>query len=111
MDILDPDMGWLTIGGARNEDVTNGAPFLVGDFTLDGIVDGLDFLEWNENKFTNTTGWCQGDFDSDGTVDGLDFIAWNGNKFTASDTLSVPEPTTVSMAVLLLITLFLVRRN
>ncbi|GAG87947.1 unnamed protein product, partial [marine sediment metagenome] len=29
--------------------------------------------------------WSSGDFNADGFVDGLDFIIWNDNKFTSSD--------------------------
>ena len=29
--------------------------------------------------------WSAGDFNADGFVDGLDFIIWNDNKFTSSD--------------------------
>lgn len=93
-DITSVDVGWLAVGGANNPTATGGNPFLVGDATLDGTVDGLDFIEWNGNKFTNTSEWCGGDFNADGNVDGQDFIAWNSNKFTSSsgDVTTVPEP-------------------
>ena len=55
------------------------------DANLDGFVDGLDFIEWNANKFTPVAEWCAGDFNADGFVDGLDFIIWNANKFQSSD--------------------------
>ena len=47
----------------------------------DGFVDGLDFIIWNANKFTESSKWCEGDFNADGLIDGLDFIIWNANKF------------------------------
>ena len=82
---------WLTAAGAVNLD--SGNRYLDGDANLDGIVDGLDFIEWNDNKFTAAPAWCAGDFNADGIVDGLDFIVWNGNKFMAADNIAaVPEP-------------------
>ncbi len=70
-------------------------PYRRGDANLDSIVDGSDFIAWNQNKFTSSLAWNDGDFNGDGVVDGLDFIQWNGNKFTSLDHSAVPEPTTV----------------
>ena len=82
---------WLAEAGAAEN--PSGNPYLVGDANLDGSVDGVDFIAWNMNKFTNTAAWCSGDFTADGSVDGVDFIAWNMNKFMSADGLSaVPEP-------------------
>ena len=84
------DLGlWLAEAGNFNV----GGPYIPGDANLDGSVDGLDFIVWNANKFTNTAAWCQADFNADGVSDGLDFIIWNTHKFTASDAnVAVPEP-------------------
>ncbi len=85
---------WLVEGGAMNPAQTGGNPFLLGDATLDGVVDGQDFITWNGNKFTNNTDWCGGNFNGDAVIDGQDFITWNQNKFMMSDSHSaVPEPT------------------
>ena len=84
-DIVNATSGWLRISGEIN--LGPGRTYLVGDATLDGVVDGQDFIAWNSNKFTMTPAWCQGDFNADGLVDGQDFIAWNGNKFMSSDTV------------------------
>ena len=82
---------WLIQGGAAN--LPSGNPYLQGDANLDGIVDGLDFLAWNANKFTNEAAWCSGDFNADGVIDGQDFLVWNANKFASSDGVNaVPEP-------------------
>ncbi len=70
----------------------SGNPVQLGDATLDGMVDGQDFIEWNNNKFTSVASWCAGDFNADGMVDGQDFIEWNNEKFTSADAVSVPEP-------------------
>ncbi|MGB0716872.1 MAG: hypothetical protein ACPGXK_13400, partial [Phycisphaerae bacterium] len=61
-----------------------GASYLSGDFNLDGVVDGLDFIIWNASKFTTNPAYCSGDANADGLVDGQDFIIWNANKFSAS---------------------------
>ncbi len=82
---------WLAEAGAHEN--PSGHPYLTGDANLDGVVDGQDFIVWNEHKFTNLAAWCSGDFNADGVVDGQDFILWNDQKFTSSDHASaVPEP-------------------
>ncbi len=81
---------WLLEAGEAN--LGPGQSYLVGDATLNGFVDGEDFLAWNANKFTSTAAWCGGDFDASGFVDGEDFLAWNANKFQSSDVAAVPEP-------------------
>ena len=74
-----------------------GSPYKPGDANLDGVVDGQDFVIWNNSKFTAGLGWSQGNFNGDGFIDGLDFVQWNINKFTASDAMSVPEPSNVPL--------------
>ncbi len=49
-----------------------------GDANLDGVVDGVDFILWNANKF-GAGGWQQGDFNGDHFVDENDFGIWFGN--------------------------------
>ena len=92
VDIQDLD-AWLAEAGAA--ELVSGNPYLRGDANLDGVVDGQDFLEWNQNKFTLVAEWCSGDFNADGSVDGQDFIVWNNNKFMTADHVTefVPEPT------------------
>ncbi len=68
------------------------SPYQRGDANLDGVVDGADFILWNQFKFTSSLAWNQGDFNGDGVVDGVDFIAWNQNKFTSIAQVAVPEP-------------------
>ena len=89
---------WLADAGAVN--LASGNPYLIGDANLDGVVDGQDFVEWNDHKFTSSAAWCDGDFNADGVVDGQDFVLWNNNKFMAADASvgpsdnisAVPEP-------------------
>ena len=81
---------WLATAGEFN--LGPGKVYLPGDATLNGVVDGLDFIAWNANKFTNVAAWCSGDFSADGVVDGVDFTIWNSNKFTESAVLrALPE--------------------
>jgi hypothetical protein len=89
----------------------SGNPVQLGDATLDGVVDGLDFIEWNTNKFTSVAAWCAGDFNADGIVDGLDFIQWNDNKFTSADHVAVPEPTGLGALALIALVGFVHRRR
>ena len=65
----------------------SGNAYLLGDANLDGNVDGADFLQWNDHKFTANSAWTAGDFNADGAVDGVDFLVWNDNKFQSADTL------------------------
>ena len=74
---------WLAEAGEVN--LGPGKVYLLGDATLDGFVDGLDFNDWNANKFTSMAEWCAGDFNADGLIDGFDLFIWNANKFQSSD--------------------------
>jgi hypothetical protein len=76
---------WLAEGGANNPAQTGGNAFLKGDANLDGFVDAVDFIIWNDNKFTSNSSWCSGDFNADGFVEAVDFIIWNDNKFQSSN--------------------------
>ena len=76
-------------------------------------MDGLDFIAWNNSKFTSAAAWSQGDFNADGIIDGLDFITWNDNKFTSSGDLvvGVPEPHALVLLLALTAPLILRRRR
>ncbi|MEM8679361.1 MAG: choice-of-anchor Q domain-containing protein [Planctomycetota bacterium] len=85
-------VAWLAQAGARPEHMaaTSGNPFLPSDANLDGVVDGLDFVSWNNFKFTTNANFCDGDFNADGNIDGQDFLIWNGHKFQTSARPSEP---------------------
>ena len=85
VNLLDRD-AWLAEAGSIN--LASGGSYRLGDATLDGFVDGDDFIAWNANKFTPVAAWSAGDFNASGFVDGEDFIAWNANKFTSADELA-----------------------
>jgi fibronectin-binding autotransporter adhesin len=78
-----------------------GAPIVPGDFDSDGDVDGADFVAWQTNfpKASFAT-LSQGDADSDGDVDGADFILWQTNFPSTPGPATVPEPSTLLLALL-----------
>jgi hypothetical protein len=65
---------------------------LLADANLDFVVDGLDFITWNQHKFSATTRWTEGDFNADGFVDGADFTTWNANKFRSASPPAPQDP-------------------
>ena len=87
------------------------SPYKRGDANLDGVVDGQDFIRWNNHKFGSSLAWSDGDFNGDGVVDGQDFISWNNNKFTTSLVQGVPEPTSGCLALLCVWTWMIWRRR
>jgi uncharacterized protein YjbI with pentapeptide repeats len=72
-----------------------------GDADLDGNVDFADFVTL-ANHFDGPGGWGDGDFDADGKVLFADFVilANNYGKTSAANTMAVPEPGSVSLALL-----------
>ncbi len=81
VNLADRDI-WLALAGAAN--LPSGNPYLLGDATLDGVVDVSDFNAWNSHKFSVDPAWCHGDFTADGIVDVSDFNVWNTSKFTSA---------------------------
>ena len=89
--VTDADLeAWLLRAGEEN--LGTGISYLVGDANLDGVVDGVDFVAWNNHKFSPQAAWSRGDFDASGVVDGADFFEWNNKKFQSAAPLVVPEP-------------------
>jgi hypothetical protein len=87
---IDDAAAWLAEAGEAN--LGPGRAYLFGDANLDGFVDGLDFIEWNLNRFAATAAWCSGDFNADGFTDGADFVIWNQNKFQSADVPLTGKP-------------------
>lgn len=54
-----------------------------GDVNQDGVVDGLDYNDWESDNNNFASGYFSTDFNGDGIVDGLDFLIWevNNNNF------------------------------
>jgi hypothetical protein len=84
----------LVNNGDLTEWVVNLKGTLMGDANLDFVVDGSDFIAWNDNRFEGGTAWCSGDFNADGFTDGSDFIIWNHNRFQNAIPPSGLAPTT-----------------
>ncbi len=68
---------------------------LDGDANRNGVVDGLDFLTWQQNA-GGSGDWSDGDFNGDGLVNAADLGLWEneyGNSSFATAASTVPEPT------------------
>ena len=57
--------------------------FFSGDVNQDGVVDGLDYNDWETDNNNFAAGYLSTDLNGDGIVDGLDFLLWetNNNSF------------------------------
>ncbi len=60
--------------------------FYTGDMNQDGVVDGLDYNDWENDSNDFAGGYLSTDLNGDGIVDGLDFIYWeqNSNNFVGA---------------------------
>ncbi|QLH44933.1 MAG: hypothetical protein HWD58_04555 [Bacteroidota bacterium] len=71
--------------GANQIDVSGSGLYAIynGDVNQDGVVDGLDFNDWETDNNNFASGYMTTDFNGDGIVDGLDFLVWepNNNNF------------------------------
>lgn len=79
---------------------------LLGDANLDGTVDGLDLSAWKEH-YGQTGTWIDGDFSGNGIVEGLDFLVlqrqWGSVVSSVSAAAGVPEPPTAMLAAVILL--------
>jgi hypothetical protein len=80
---------------------------VIGDFDVDGDVDGNDLTTWKSAYGTSALGDADGDNDSDGA----DFLLWQrqrgrnvlgpvGSPGVASSVAAVPEPACVALALM-----------
>ncbi len=72
------------------------------DFNGDGVVDGADFLIWQQNVGSGTL-QNQGDAENDGDVDNNDLDVWKaqyGSPPPLSAINAVPEPTSMAFVAL-----------
>jgi len=82
-----------------------------GDYDFDADVDGADFLQW-QRSFGSTTD-VAADNNGDAIVDGADLIPWQANfgAVVALSAFSVPEPSTIVLAALGLLTVLYRRQR
>jgi hypothetical protein len=86
------------------------AASIPGDFDNNGSVNGLDLNRWKSNVGVNTQANADGDNDSDGN----DFLIWQRNVTAggaAPATAAVPEPASLTAAIVLAVTLGARRRG
>jgi hypothetical protein len=63
--------------GSNQVQVENGIWALYsGDINQDGVVDGIDYNDWENDSNNFAGGYFSTDLNGDGIVDGLDFIYW-----------------------------------
>jgi len=79
----------------------NGLPiYETADFNEDGLVDAIDFADWQAAFGVNS----DGDTDTDADSDGVDFLAWQLQFESIPGAVSsfavVPEPSTALLALL-----------
>lgn len=86
------------------------AAAVIGDATLDGIVDLGDFDRWFMNVGAATRFTSRGDFDGSGRVDLGDFDAWFGHVGRPAPLRAAPVPEGGTFGVLAGAGLLAVRR-
>lgn len=80
-----------------------GGPLLSGDFNGDGMVDGADYTVWRDNFGATEDGSILAGNGNGGLVDDTDYDDWVANfGATASVATAVPEPTAVSVSIVVL---------
>ena len=73
--------------GSNQVQVENGIWALYsGDINQDGVVDGIDYNDWENDSNNFAGGYFSTDLNGDGILDGLDFIYWeqNSNNFVGA---------------------------
>jgi len=85
---------------------------LFGDADFDGLVEFADFLTLSAS-FGGQAGWAGGDFDGDGDVAFADFLLLSGNfgSEAPARTAAVPEPSSLSVFLIGLVSFALIRRT
>lgn len=102
-------------GAVLTGDVTFVTSAIDADFDGSGVVDGADFLAWQQNAgLAAGATKAQGDADGNGTVDALDLSAWQSTYGAGSAAVAagvVPEPTTWSLAAIVVVAAAIARRR
>ena len=73
----------IVYGGNLGLDASGFASMYSGDINQDGVIDGLDYNDWETDNNNFGSGYLSTDLNGDGIVDGLDFLFWevNNNNF------------------------------
>lgn len=85
----------------------------VGDASLDGHVDGADYVRWADHFLQTTKLFAEGDFNWDGVVNGADYVIWADHFAPAasgSTLQAVPEPSAIVLAFSGVVALLMRRR-
>ena len=93
------DLGQPSDTDGDDEGVCN---ILDGDFDIDGDVDGIDLMTWQQGYgLIGGATFAEGDADADGNVDGNDFLIWQRNVNSHPEPSSfVPEPSSIALITL-----------
>jgi len=99
------EIDWI-IDNFQIEVTGSNEPIANADFDMSGLVDGADFLAWQQNA-GGAGGLAQGDANGDGNINDADLAIWEtqygGPGGSLASLSTVPEP---SALVLLLLGLF-----
>lgn len=93
-----------------------------GDADGNNVVNSADYIVWSDNfGAIQPIGPAEGDFNFDGLTDGLDYLVWSDNygfvgpfEFVPHPPIAittVPEPSTLGMAVLGISAILMRRRR
>jgi hypothetical protein len=91
--------------------IPTAASLIPGDFDGNDKVDGADFIIWQTNAPRVNPTLATGDADGDGDVDGADFVVWQTNFPYPPSPATVPEPSTIALALLSVPAIFALRRR
>jgi GH18 family chitinase len=90
------------------------APPIPGDFNADGVVDEADLERWSAGFGTIGGSHWHGDANGDQIVDGADLLIWQSNlgmTAVAPFAGAIPEPATMSLALLACVAATYTRRR
>jgi hypothetical protein len=101
--------GYSVLHQGNNLMLLFGTAPLAGDYNHDGVVDAADYIVWR-NSFGQTGSGLAADGDGSGTVDQADYDLWKMNFAATSPgsgaaaSRAVPEPATIWLTIMGLIT-------
>ena len=110
---FDLDGDGLVTSSDRDSLIADVFGTVAGDVDLDGDVDFSDFLVMSASFNEENGGWGSGDFDGSGLTDFADFLALSTNftGINAAASQSVPEPSSMLVAIGLCTAMCLRRRK